>query len=145
METSAVSLLKIYLVMSPVRSIARYISPLHLPLTFFMNSLPAVWLFATLSLLSSPDTTISESPSAKKLFLMVGNLGLGYMHRKWFKGKELLSIVWKFAACNLRHWQATTFWAISKFLNAWLLAIRLHTLDNNFLPLKPFSMHVTET
>ena len=52
---------------------------------------------------------------------------------------------WKLATCNLKHWQATTLWTISKFLNACLLAIRLHTLDNNSLPLKPFSMHVAKT
>ena len=54
-----ISLLKFQLVMGPVRSIARSISPLRLPLTFFMNCLPAICSFTTLSLLSSPDTTIS--------------------------------------------------------------------------------------
>ena len=67
-----------------ILAISRYISLVHLPLTFFINPSPAIRPPASFPLLSLPDTTIWEPTSVEKLSIRVGNLFLVYLARWWF-------------------------------------------------------------
>ena len=98
--------------MSPVWPISRFISLIHLPLTFFHKPLARHLAPASLPLLNSPDTTIWEPTLVEKPSKMAGNLFLVYLTRGWFKGKVLLHNVWKFYTRSFSHWQAKTLWII---------------------------------
>ena len=98
--------------MSPVWPTSRSISLVHLPLTFFINPLPAIQPPASLPLLSSPDTTTWEPTSVEYYLKWRETCFLSTWLEDSFKGKVLLYNVWKFYTRSFSHWRATTLWII---------------------------------